>query len=123
MSTILVVDDDVGCREFLGEYLALLGYRVETASDGLDALEHLEDSVQRPCVIVLDLMMPVMSGWEFRREQARDARLASIPVVLISGLVRDLKGVADTAGVTDYLKKPLDLNALAAALNRHCAEA
>jgi CheY-like chemotaxis protein len=122
MHTVLVVDDDAGCRSFLGEYLELLGYHVETAGDGLDALEQLESLAPRPCVIVLDLMMPVMSGWEFRREQARDLKLASIPVVLISGVAKDLHDAAEATQVKDYLKKPLDLNALAAAVHRHCAE-
>jgi two-component system chemotaxis response regulator CheY len=120
--TVLVVDDDVGCRAFLGEFLGLLGYRVESVGDGLEALEHLSDPAQRPCVIVLDLMMPVMSGWEFRREQARDARLADIPVVLISGVVKDLGREAEAVQVRDYLIKPFDLNALAAAIGRHCIE-
>jgi CheY-like chemotaxis protein len=121
--TVLVVDDDDGCRTFLGEFLTLLGYKVETAGDGLEALEHLADPGLRPCVIVLDLMMPVMSGWEFRREQARDARLASIPVVLVSGVVKDLGQEAEAVQVKDYVKKPFDLNALAAAIGRHCVEA
>jgi CheY-like chemotaxis protein len=121
--TVLVVDDDAGCREFLGEFLSLLGYKVETANDGLEALEHLAEPHAPPCVIVLDLMMPVMSGWEFRREQARDARLASIPVVLVSGVVSDLGHEAETAQVKDFVKKPFNLNALAAAVGRHCVEA
>src|SRR5450432_4374322 len=120
--TVLVVDDDVGVRDFLGEFLGLLGYKVETAGDGLEALEHLADPSLQPCVIVLDLMMPVMSGWEFRREQARDARLANIPVVLVSGVVSDLGQEADGVQVKDFVKKPFDLNALAAAVGRHCIE-
>jgi CheY-like chemotaxis protein len=118
MSTVLVVDDDEACRAFLGEYLGLLGYQVELAGDGLEALDRLASLKRQPCVIILDLMMPVMSGWEFRREQARDARLAQIPVLLISGVVGDLRGESEA----NFLKKPFDLNALAAAVNRHCSD-
>jgi CheY-like chemotaxis protein len=120
--TVLVVDDDIKCQTFLGEFLGLLGYRVEMASDGMEALERLEDPAMRPCVIILDLMMPVMSGWEFRREQVLDPRLASIPVVFVSGVVKDLSREVEAAQVKDFLRKPFDLNALAAAVNRHCLE-
>src|ERR1051325_1993892 len=80
-ATVFIVEDDVDTREMLGRFLELEGYRVETASNGQVALERLGSGVG-PCVIVLDLMMPVMDGWQFRQAQIRDQSLAGIPVIV-----------------------------------------
>src|SRR5687767_10378202 len=76
---ILIVDDDAGMREMLALFLEDEGYRCENATNGLDALSRLRSSAAPPCVILLDLNMPVMTGWEFRQEQQRDSALAGIP--------------------------------------------
>src|SRR2546423_10696788 len=81
---LLVVDDDPGIRESLAELLHDEGYVVLTAINGQDALARLRTSGDRPCVILLDLMMPVMSGSEFYTEMRNDPALADIPVVIIS---------------------------------------
>jgi CheY-like chemotaxis protein len=79
---ILVVDDDASIREALAESLGDEGYRVVTATNGVEALTLLRPPGElRPCVILLDLMMPVMSGQEFYAEQQRDPALARIPIV------------------------------------------
>jgi CheY-like chemotaxis protein len=81
---ILVVDDNADVRASLGLLLGMLGYHVEKAADGAEALRYLRTH-PRPCLIVLDLRMPGMDGWQFRQAQLRDADLAEIPVVVSSG--------------------------------------
>jgi CheY-like chemotaxis protein len=82
-SRVLVVDDDASIRECLALALEIEGHAVAQAEDGLDALLALRCG-PRPDVIVLDLEMPVMTGWEFREAQLRDPELAAIPVVVVS---------------------------------------
>ena len=90
-ATVFIVEDDGDTREMLGRFLELEGYRVETAANGKLALERLNSGVGA-CVILLDLMMPVMDGWQFRQAQIRDATLASIPVIVVSAAGRDAAG-------------------------------
>jgi len=94
---VLVVDDDADNRDFLVELLTSEGYEVAAASDGIKALE--EARAMRPDVILLDLIMPVMNGWEFRDVQLRDPGLASVPVVIVSAF-------EDTLDVHAALRKP-----------------
>jgi CheY-like chemotaxis protein len=83
MGTILVVDDDEGVRTSLCELLEDEGHRPIAAANGREALRELRAGA-RPCVIFLDLMMPVMDGWTFRAEQLNDPHLKDIPVVVIT---------------------------------------
>jgi CheY-like chemotaxis protein len=116
--TILVVDDDSAIRETLAELLQDEGYVVVTAVNGRDALDKLRShSPGRPCVILLDLMMPVMTGAEFHAEQQKDPVLSSIPVVVISA-DRDLKSKSFGS---DYLSKPVRIDTVLGAIERHCA--
>ncbi len=85
---VLVVEDNVDIRELLVEILASEGYEVASAGDGRQALDTALR--QRPDVILLDLMMPVMSGWEFRAVQRATAALADIPVIVLSAFDSDL---------------------------------
>jgi CheY-like chemotaxis protein len=80
---ILIVDDDDDIRLALAEVLEDEGYQVKTAANGSEALAVLRSS-ESPCMILLDLMMPVMDGWTFREHQLKDAALAEIPVYVIS---------------------------------------
>jgi len=82
--SILVVDDDVASTESLTEILSAEGYTVAAARNGKEALQHLRTG-PAPRLIILDLFMPEMDGWEFRREQLRDAKLRDIPVVVMTG--------------------------------------
>jgi CheY-like chemotaxis protein len=82
-ATILVIDDDAGSREALAEVLADEGFAVATAADGAEGLTYLRQGY-RPKVILLDLMMPGVDGWDFRAQQKRDPDLAAIPVIAIS---------------------------------------
>jgi CheY-like chemotaxis protein len=114
---VLVVEDDLATREALSLFLAGQGYRVTTAEDGLAALEQLRQP-PRPDLILLDLMMPVMDGWQFRREQLADPQLADIPVIVCSATGR-LDEHATSLQATAYLDKPVDPAELAAVLRRY----
>jgi CheY-like chemotaxis protein len=112
---ILVVDDDPDIRESLREVLVDEGYEVTCVANGREALEHLRNS-PRPCVILLDLMMPVMDGWQFRREQKQDPTIADIPLVVITATGK--RPVLIDA--EELVMKPLDLGRLFEAIERHC---
>ena len=116
-SYILLVDDDDGLRSILAEYLADVGgYRVTPVTNGREALDHLKAG-GRPCVILLDLMMPVMDGWEFRDAQSADPTLADIPVVVITALGSDKPS---PVARENTLRKPLDPKALLRLISRFC---
>ena len=114
--TVFIVEDDVDTREMLGRFLELEGFNVETAENGQQALERLESGT-RASVIVLDLMMPVMDGWQFRREQAQRANLAQIPVIVVSAAGRDRISQIDADA---YLSKPVDLEELLERIGKYC---
>jgi CheY-like chemotaxis protein len=115
---VLIVEDDLAAREPLEELLRQEGLDVQLASDGAEAHEHLRGGV-RPCVILLDLLMPGMNGYEFRAEQMRDPALAKIPVVVLSGdAFIDEKALQ--LGIDDYLRKPVDADQFIAAIESHC---
>jgi CheY-like chemotaxis protein len=114
--TILIVEDDIDTREMLGRFLELEGYRVETAENGKRALERLGSGVEA-CVILLDLMMPVMDGWQFRQEQTRNAELAGIPVIVVSAAGRERIQKIDADA---YLSKPVDLEELLGCVTQFC---
>jgi len=116
--TVLLVEDDAAAREPIEELLRMEGVDVQIASDGAEAHEHLRGGI-RPCVILLDLLMPGMDGYEFRAEQMRDPALARIPVVVLSGdALIDEKALQ--LGIEDYLRKPVDADQFIAAIEAHC---
>jgi CheY-like chemotaxis protein len=112
-SVILLVDDDADCREMLADLLSNEGYMVVSAANGRQALDYLSGSTA--ALIILDLMMPVMSGWEFRARQKSDPRLASLPVVVTtaSGLVHDIDADA-------VVRKPIDFGLLRSLVKQNC---
>jgi CheY-like chemotaxis protein len=116
---ILVVEDDELIRDSLVEFLDEQGYQAVGAVDGVDALQRLRSGEPYPCVIVLDLMMPNMDGKAFREAQLRDARLAGIPVIVVSAY-RDVAKDAAALAVQDYLPKPLKLAVLLDLVGRYC---
>lgn len=103
----------------MAQLLSLEGYRAATAANGREALDYLRRS-HVPDLILLDLMMPVMDGWEFRREQERDPTLAGVPVVILSAA--DNHGNSDIAA-SAFLKKPLDFDRLLDIVRRYCPQA
>ena len=114
---VLIVEDDPDLREMMAQLLQLEGYKAEAVANGHDALRYLE-SGDRPEVILLDLMMPVMDGWEFRRRQVQDPAIATVPVVVLSALDHSRTlGLGGTA----FLKKPLDFDRLLELVRRFCS--
>lgn len=103
---ILVVDDDADSRTLLELALCDRGYAVATAANGLDALASARHAL--PSVILLDLAMPIMDGFAFRREQLADPQLAAVPVVCVSGR-HDAEAAARRLGVHACVPKPFDL--------------
>jgi CheY-like chemotaxis protein len=106
--SVLVVDDDAETRDLLRVALTADGYRVAAAANGRDALDHLRSHAET-CVVLLDLMLPVMDGAQFRRAQLHDRSLAWIPVVLMSGAV-DADRQARAVGTLPLVRKPLHLD-------------
>ncbi len=113
---VLVVEDDANLRETICSLLTDAGYASWPAENGEVALERAR--IERPCVILLDLMMPIMNGWEFRTEQLRDPRLSSIPVVIMTA---DGHAVEKARTLhADYLKKPIRPDALLELVRDYC---
>ena len=113
-TTILVVEDDADALEALGDLLESHGYAVASARNGAEALEVLGRS-PLPNLIVLDLLMPTMDGWEFRRRQKNDPRIAKIPVVVVSA-----SSAAKPIDADSILRKPVDIDRLLETVARHC---
>jgi CheY-like chemotaxis protein len=116
--SILIVEDDDDVREALAAFLEGEGYPVVEARDGQEALRCLRSTTEF-CLILLDLFMPVMNGWSFRREQLNDAKLASIPVVVISA-DRSAPERAIDLGAVEAMVKPIHFDRLRATVGLHC---
>ena len=116
--TLLVVDDDLDIRDALQDVLEGAGYSVRLAADGQQALESLRAG-WHPDLILLDLMMPRMNGFEFRDVQRHEEPLCRIPVLLASADPA-LPQAARALGVAGYLRKPLDLDDLLGTVDRLC---
>jgi len=106
---IMVVEDDVAIREGLGELLEEQGYAVELVPNGFDALERLR-SGSSPALILLDLSMPVMTGWEFFDEKTKDPLLAEIPVIVMSATGEPLSD--PPSNLAAFVRKPFDFSHL-----------
>jgi CheY-like chemotaxis protein len=105
VAPILIVDDDLAARELLATALRLSGFSAVQMPDGLGALNYLRAGGEASAIL-LDLVMPVMDGFEFRREQRKDPRLANIPVVVLSALA-SVRG--DELEPSAALDKPVDV--------------
>lgn len=117
--TVLVVEDDRDIRESLEDVLTAEGYRVVTAENGRQGLDRLREETD-PCIILLDLMMPVMSGGEFLAELRANDVLATIPVVVVSAWPDEAALVrSQTQG---YVKKPVALDVLLELVARYCSK-
>ncbi|HEX3694084.1 MAG TPA: response regulator [Polyangia bacterium] len=113
--TVLLVEDELELREMMREALELNGYAVVAAHDGRDALNKLE-GIGRLCLVILDLLMPEMNGWEFFAKLRQRAELATVPVVVYSSAPIDAP-----AGVTRVLQKPLRFDGLLSVVREFCA--
>jgi CheY-like chemotaxis protein len=114
--TILIVEDENDARELLAEILRYKGFETATAANGAEAWKYLHDS-DPPCLILLDITMPVMDGREFRALQLADRKLSEIPTVLLSAL-----GPSFTHELrpTKVITKPVDFDALTQLIGAHC---
>ena len=117
--SVLIVDDDRNTRDLICSVLADKGYVTATACNGKEALSYLRSSALHPRLILLDLMMPEMTGWEFRKAQKEDPAISGIPVAIITGFDK-LEGQAQTLGAVDVLCKPSRVEALIALVSRFC---
>jgi CheY-like chemotaxis protein len=115
---ILVVEDEPDIRDLMVSLLESEGYAVAAASHGAEALARLQAG-PLPCIILLDLMMPVMDGWAFCKEKQKDPVLAPIPIVVVSAVSRKDPRNAGVRAV-DHLPKPIDIGTLLAAVARFC---
>ncbi len=117
---VLVVEDDSDIREIIVKLLQDRGYRVTAVKEGSEALRWLRKEERKPCLILLDLMMPVMDGPSFRLEQRRDPTLAHIPIVVLSAYADLHETIADMAASAVFMK-PIDLTALLRVVDEHCS--
>jgi CheY-like chemotaxis protein len=113
-STVLVVEDEKESRETLRDLLELEGYDVQTAVNGREALDVLDNSGNRICIMLLDLFMPVMDGWQVIEQLRADGRLGNTQVVIITSAAYKAP-----AGIP-VLEKPLDLDKVMSAVERLC---
>ena len=114
--TVLVVDDDQDVREMLCDVLIGEGFAVASARNGMEALATLLAHEGPVCLILLDVMMPVMSGVEFRERQRSDPHLAGIPVAVMSARWE----ARDVFHGLEFLRKPMRLEEVLSLVRRHC---
>jgi len=119
---ILIVEDEAEIRVVISELLSDEGYTVAQAANGREALIYLQRANPLPCVILLDMMMPILNGWEFLRVQQRNPVFVPIPVVVISAFRALAESVA-ALGVQEALAKPIDLDRVLATVQRYCSGA
>jgi CheY-like chemotaxis protein len=110
--SVLVVDDDPNIRRMIVAALRRDGYSFFEAPNGREALDLMRE--RQPDVVVLDLMMPVLSGWDVLKERQHDAALSRIPVIVVSANRDPDVAVAVNAGICAFLPKPFDIGALSA---------
>lgn len=120
MPSVMIVEDDRDTREMLARFLELEGFTVSQAENGAQALEALGRG-NGACVILLDLMMPVMNGWQFRAAQSRDPRLSRIPVVVVTAAGPSERLPDITAHA--WVPKPVDFDRLLSVIMSFCSGA
>ena len=119
VAPVLVVEDHADTRELVATLLETAGFSVVTADNGLTGLQRLQEA--RPCVVLLDLTMPVMSGWEFRSAQLQMDGLSGVPVLLMTALP-DAERHARALKAAGVIAKPFDYDRLISQVSQHCGE-
>ena len=114
---ILIVEDDEAICSMMKDVLEMEGYCISIANDGSEGIKHLKASDKKPCVILLDLMMPGTNGWKFLDFQRSDPNMSSIPVVVCSAFQESAKSIHAEA----IINKPVDLNVLLNTVHGFCA--
>ena len=117
--SILVIEDDKDITDAMRDALSYMGYQVLVAGNGQEALDLLQKS-EKPCMIFLDLMMPVMDGWEFRKIQQQNPLLKDIPVVVVSA-DGHAKKKAEMLQVQHALVKPIEFDDLVKVAQTYCS--
>ena len=118
-SCVLIVEDNQDIREALREVVTFEGYRVIEAENGRVALDLLNSgAISEPCLILLDLLMPEMNGWEFMELRRENDAIASIPTIIITAMK---EGVLPQ-GAVKVIQKPIDLAELIAAIDGFCSQ-
>ena len=116
MPCVLIVEDDAELCGFMNFLLTANGYQTMCAGNGQQALDQMR--TRTPCIVLLDIHMPVMDGWEFRRRQLDDPRYASVPVVAVTAHF-DARAVEDKLGVP-CLRKPMHIDEVVTAVRFAC---
>lgn len=116
---IVIVEDDTDVRETLTELLQDEGYHPVGFASGHDALKYLSQTPRLPALILLDLMMPVMDGWEFREAQQAIDEVRDIPTVILSADNQNQR-TQHTLAATDYLRKPIHIMTLLKLVENYC---
>jgi CheY-like chemotaxis protein len=117
IGSVLIVEDDIDIRESLQTALEIEGYSAVSVENGLEAVQLLEQG-DRPCLILLDMMMPVMNGWEFlQHQQGKSSDISSIPVIVVSAAGDRAKPLP----ALNYLKKPIELEKLLSLVAKYCS--
>lgn len=114
---VLIVEDDASLRETLILILEELDYQAVAAENGQQALARLHEMDTLPCIILLDLMMPVMNGWQFLEAMEKDAALARVPVVVMSAVAETS---VESLKVAGHLTKPTTYDQLVAVVQQNC---
>ena len=117
--TVLIVEDYDDMREGLALVIQTTGLDVISVRSGREALDRLEAGL-RPCIVLLDLVMPEMDGFAFRQAQLADPELASIPVAAISGGGQQIEEQVRRLGITHFLQKPFEEEELLDVIGKHC---
>ena len=112
---ILVVEDDDDIRNVMVDVLESEGYHAEAATNGKEALELLH-TIDKPCLVLLDMMMPIMNGREFLDKVMVDSYLTPIPVLIVSAVADK----TDTKGAVGFLKKPVDIDMVLDMVSKYC---
>ena len=118
MGCVLLVEDDDDLRENLEFLLTRRGFDVAAAANGREALAKI-DPDNPPCLIITDLMMPVMDGWELTKQLESDPKLRNVPVILCSGVADLAKKARDLTAIAHFTK-PVDLPRLYDLVRAHC---
>lgn len=114
-NSILVVEDDDDIRNAIVDLLESEGYHAEAAVNGKDALDKL-DTMDKPCLVLLDMMMPIMNGRQFLDVVTKDSKLAPLPVLIVSAVADK----TNTEGSVGFLKKPIDIDVVLNVVSQYC---
>ena len=116
MPKVLIVEDDESIREMMRHVLEIEGYSVSIANNGKEALDSLNQDSDLPSIILLDLMMPVLDGWQFLQEKSKNPKLDRIPVLVVSAAFTERTSSLQCQGL---IKKPINLDYLLSEVSKH----